>query len=84
MKIAFQKWGNSLAVRVPKVVAQEIGARDGKAAEMSVQGGKLVIEPIKHTRRKRRYILDELIGRITPQNRHDEIDWGAGVGNEAW
>ncbi len=50
MKIAFQKWGNSLAVRVPKVVAQEIGARVGNAAEMSVQGGKLVIEP---KRRKR-------------------------------
>lgn len=84
MKIAFQKWGNSLAVRVPKIVAQEIGARDGKAAEMSVQGRKLVIEPIERKRRRRRYSLDELVGRITRQNRHDEIDWGAGVGNEAW
>jgi antitoxin MazE len=36
MKVAFQKWGNSLALRVPKVVAQEIGASDGKTAEMSV------------------------------------------------
>jgi len=78
MKIAFHKWGNSLAV------AQEIGARDGEAAEMSVQGGKLVIEPIEPKRRKRRYTLDELVGRITPRNRHDEIDWGAGVCNEAW
>ena len=84
MKIAFHKWGNSLAVRVPKVMAQEIGARDGKAAEMSVQGGKLVIEPIEPKRRKQRYTLDEFVGRITPQNRHDEIDWGAGVCNEAW
>jgi antitoxin MazE len=80
MKIAFQKWYNSLAVRVPKVVAQEIGARVGNAAEMSVQGGKLVIEPKRH---KRHYTLDELVGRITPQNRHDEIDWDAGIGNEA-
>ena len=44
MKVAFQKWGNSLALRVPKVVAQEIGAGDGKTAEMSVRDGKLVIE----------------------------------------
>jgi antitoxin MazE len=84
MKIAFQKWGNSLAVRVPKVVAQEIGAREGRSAEMSVQGGKLVIAPIATKRRAPRYSLDQLVGRITPQNRHDEIDWGTGVGNEAW
>ena len=71
-------------MRVPKIVAQEIGARDGKAAEMSVEGGKLVIEPIERKRRKPRYTLNELVGRITPQNRHSEIDWGAGVGNEAW
>ena len=42
--MAFQKWGNSLALRVPKLVAQEIGASDGKTAEMSVRDGKLVIE----------------------------------------
>ena len=42
MKVAFQKWGNSLALRVPKVVAEEIGASDGKTAEMSVRDGKLV------------------------------------------
>ena len=54
MKVAFQKWGNSLALRVPKVVAQEIGASDGKTAEMSVRDGKLVIEVTKPKRRKRR------------------------------
>ena len=50
---------------------------------MSVQGGKLVIEPIERKRRKPHYTLNELVKHITPQNRHDEIDWGAGVGNEA-
>ena len=44
MKVAFQKWGNSLALRVPKAFADEIGASDGKAAEMTVSDGKLVIE----------------------------------------
>jgi len=43
MKVAFQKWGNSLALRVPKAFADEIGASDGKAAEMTVSDGKLVI-----------------------------------------
>jgi antitoxin MazE len=84
MKVAFQKWGNSLALRVPKAFADEIGARDGKAAEMTVTDGKLVIEISRTSRRKRRYKLDELVGHITPENRHDEIDWGQRVGNEAW
>jgi len=84
MKVAFQKWGNSLALRVPKVVAREIGASDGKTAEMSVRDGKLVIEVTKLKRRKRRYTLDELVAGITPENRHEEIDWGPPIGNEVW
>jgi antitoxin MazE len=73
MKVAFQKWGNSLALRVPKVVAQEIGASDGKTAEMSVRDAKLVIEVTKPKRRKRRYTLDELVAGITSENRHEEM-----------
>ncbi len=41
MKVAFQKWGNSLALRVPKAFADEIGASDGKAAEMTVTPPRL-------------------------------------------
>src|ERR1700757_2705363 len=84
MKVAFQKWGNSLALRVPKAFADEIGASDGKAAEMTVSNGKLVIEIARSPRRKRRYILDKLVAGITPDNRHEEIDWGPPVGNEVW
>jgi len=84
MKVAFQKWGNSLALRVPKAFADEIGASDGKAAEMTVNDGKLIVEIKRPRRRKPRYTLDELVAGITPDNRHEEIDWGPAVGNEAW
>lgn len=84
MKVAFQKWGNSLALRIPKAFADEIGARDGRAAEMTVSDGKLVIEIARAQRRKRRYALDDLVAGITPANRHDGTDWGPAVGNEAW
>ena len=84
MKVSFQKWGNSLALRVPKAFADEIGASDGKTAEMTVSNGKLLIEVSRPQRRKRRYALEELVARITPENRHEEIDWGPSVGNEAW
>ena len=84
MKVAFQKWGNSLALRVPKAFADEIGAREGKAAEMTVKEGKLVIEIARPQRRKRGYALDQLVANITPDNRHQELDWGPSVGNEVW
>lgn len=82
MKVEFQKWGNSLALRIPKAFAEEIGASDGKLANMSVRDGTLVIEVIKPKRRKRRYTLAELVKGITPENRHEEVYWGPPVGNE--
>jgi antitoxin MazE len=85
MKIEFLKWSNSLALRIPKAFAQEIGASVGKAANMEVRGGKLVVEIAKpKRRRRRRYTLEQLIDGITPENRHHELEWGPSVGNELW
>jgi antitoxin MazE len=81
MKVEFLKWGNSLALRVPKAFAQEIGASLGKSANMEVRDGKLVVEVVK-PRRKRRYTLEQLVAGITPENRHSELEWGRPVGNE--
>jgi antitoxin MazE len=84
MKVQFLKWGNSLALRVPKVFAQEIGASVGKPATMEVRDGKLVVELAKPRRRQRRYTLEQLVAGIRPENRHSELQWGPPVGNEAW
>ena len=84
MKIEFLKWGNSLALRIPKVFAQEIGASVGKAASMEVRDGKLVVEIAKPKRRRRRYELEQLVAGIRPENRHRELEWGPPVGNEVW
>lgn len=85
MKIEFSKWGNSLALRIPKAFAQEIGASVGKVANMEVRDGKLVVEIAKPKRhQQRRYRLEQLVAGITPENRHREIEWGPPVGNEVW
>jgi antitoxin MazE len=84
MKVEFLKWGNSLALRVPKAFAQEIGAGVGKAANMEVHDGKLVVEVAKPKRRQRRYTLAQLVADIRPENRHRELKWGPPVGNEVW
>jgi len=83
MKVEFLKWGNSLALRVPKAFAEEIGAVAGKPAEMTAENGTLVVKVAKR-RRRRRYNLENLIDGITEENRHPEVDWGPPVGNEVW
>ena len=81
MKVEFQRWGNSLVLRVPKALGEEIGAAPGKKAEMTADDGVLV--KVQEPRRRRRYSLAKLINGITEENRHPEIGWGPSMGNEA-
>jgi antitoxin MazE len=75
-----QKWGNSLAVRIPRSVAQDTHLSSGNSVDVAVQDGQIVIAPA----RRPRFRLDELLKGITPQNRHLESDSGIAVGREAW
>ena len=83
MKVEFLKWGNSLALRVPKAFAEEIGASVGKRAEMTAEDGALVVKVEKPKKRRRQH-LEHLINGITEENRHLEVEWGAPVGKEVW
>jgi antitoxin MazE len=83
MKIEFLRWGNSLALRVPKAFAEEVGAVEGRRAEMTTENGALVIKVAK-SKKRRRYNLEHLVNAITEENRHAEIDWGRPVGSEVW
>ena len=83
MKTEFVKWGNSLALRIPAAFAKEVGATEGKRAEMSIEDDALIIRVVRPKRRQR-YRLEELVEHITEENRHAETDWGPAVGNEVW
>jgi len=74
-----QKWGNSLALRLPKSVAAQAGIEEGTPVSLSVEGQNIVI-----SRAEPSYQVDadELISRITPENRHKAVEFGAPVGNE--
>jgi antitoxin MazE len=74
-----QKWGNSLALRIPKRLADQAGVSAGSKVEVTAVEHKIVIRPIK-----RRYRLKDLVQGITPENVHAEIDLAAAVGNEVW
>jgi antitoxin MazE len=84
MIIEFRKWGNSLAVRIPKAMADAIKASDGKRAEIKIENGALVLRPVVKPTRKSRYTLEELLSGMTRKNVPQEVDWGPQRGNEAW
>jgi antitoxin MazE len=73
-----QKWGNSLAVRIPSVFAREIGLSPNTKVELKIENNKLVIIPDKKEQ------LEKLLERITPENVHGEVDWGGKVAKEEW
>lgn len=80
MNTRIQKWGNSLALRIPKTFADETGLKSGSAVEISVVAGQLVITPVRGSQ----YELEVLLAQITEDNLHQEIITGDPVGNEAW
>lgn len=80
MRTKVQKWGNSLAVRIPKPFADEIGLEADTAVEVSLEEGKLVVgRPEDYT-----VSLEELLEGVTPNSIHREIESGPAVGDEAW
>lgn len=81
MKLTIQKWGNSLALRIPATVAQEIGVKKGSAVELAAGQDALYFTVVRK-RKKAEITLDELLAGVTPENRHDLVDVGPAVGRE--
>ena len=79
MTATVQKWGNSLALRLPKSIAQELKVIDGDAVELRVRGDSLQVKPAR-----RKYRLSELVAKMDKGNLHSETDWGKRVGKEVW
>ena len=80
MRAKVQKWGNSLALRIPKPFAEETGMAEGGEVRLSISGGKLVAEPL----RPPRYTLRGLLADVRPENLHRETDFGEPAGKESW
>ena len=80
MRVQVQKWGNSLALRIPKPFAEDAGVRAGTSVDLSLSEGRLVASPI----RKRKLRLKDLLAGITKANLHAEVRTGPAVGREIW
>ncbi len=70
-------WGSSLAIRIPKPIAEQWGVREGSAIEIVPDGDTLTL-------RKQAFDLASLLEQVTPDNLHREVDTGEPKGNEAW
>jgi antitoxin MazE len=79
MRTQIGKWGNSLAVRIPGTYAKDLGLYEGMDLDVSLTDGGIVLRPPA-----KEYSLEELVSKITPENRHGETDWGDPVGRETW
>ena len=75
MAITLQKWGNSVGVRLPKPMLEQVGLTEGSQVDVLVEGNRLVIQ-------RKRLKLADLLAQCKPENRPETIDFGPPVGRE--
>jgi len=75
-----QKWGNSLALRIPKAFALDAQLKNNSLVEVSLVDGQIVIKPVA----AQAWSLEQLLSNVTSNNLHREIDTGEAFGNEVW
>lgn len=73
-----QKWGNSLAIRIPVGLADQLQVTEGSAVEMDLREGELIVRPVRRLKVK----LSDLLKDCKPSQLHGEIDFGKDVGRE--
>jgi len=79
MQTTIQKWGNSLAIRIPGTFSKETGLKAGLSVEIFVENDNIVIKPVR-----KKYSLSELLVQVNESNLHYEISMGEAKGREIW
>lgn len=80
MRAVVKNWGNSDSVRIPASVLKAANLCLDEPVDVREESGRIVIEPV----RRKEYDVAELVQGITRRNLHEEVDFGAPAGNEAW
>lgn len=75
-----QRWGNSLAVRIPKSFAAQSQLTANSPVEITIEGDVITLR----ASRPKKYKLDDLLEGVTAENCHAEISTGKPVGKEVW
>ncbi|WP_244895513.1 AbrB/MazE/SpoVT family DNA-binding domain-containing protein [Evansella clarkii] len=73
-----QKWGNSLAVRIPNQYAKNLGVKHGSEVELELSSDELIVKPVKN-----KITLDDLLAKAEGKtNPHLDYDFGRPEGKE--
>jgi antitoxin MazE len=75
-----KKWGNSLALRIPKAFALDAQLNNDSFVDISIVAGQIIIKPVVAPS----WTLEELLAGINKNNLHHEVDTGLAVGKEIW
>ena len=78
METVVKKWGNSIGIRIPNQIAQEMSLKDGSFVTIKNRGREIVIKPVQ------KYRLSEMLSQINTVNIHEEIKTTGPVGKEIW
>jgi antitoxin MazE len=79
MVTAVKRWGNSLGIRIPKAIAQQLNISDGANISINVNNDLIEISKVPQ-----KMTLKDKLQSITPENLHSEVSTGTPVGNEIW
>ena len=79
MNATIQKWGNSLAIRIPMSFAKNIHLHQGSTVNLVLTKDTIEIHPKKAAKK---YVLSEMLKKVNKNNIHPEVDWGPPVGRE--
>lgn len=77
MEIVVKKWGSSLGIVIPKVIAKDLNLKDGSSLDIKDNNGSIIISPKKNS-------LSDMISKINDSNIHNEVDSGNSSGKEIW
>jgi antitoxin MazE len=78
--ITLHRWGNSVGLRIPKPLLEQLDLAEGSKVDAKVEAGRLVIQPA----RPKRLTMNELLEGFTQDDQPGELDWGAPAGREVW
>lgn len=80
MRVPVQRWGNSLALRIPKPFAEDVGVSEGMVVDVSISKARLIAAPVP----ARRVRLEDLLRRVTKRNLHGAVGTRPAGAREAW
>ena len=77
MQVVISKWGNSLGIRLPRALIQQMGVSEGQLVSVIAEGNRLIVEAAAPS-----YRLEEMLSNVTPEAMRAAFQWDGGVGRE--